>query len=650
MSTYIKGIEGLRAVAVIAVIIFHLNPSWLPGGFAGVDVFFVVSGYVVALSLSKKDVPHLSTYLWGFYKRRFLRIYPALLFCLIASSVFVTFFVPKFYVSRFIDETAFFAFFGLSNFSLAFNPDSYFSPSTEFNPFVHTWSLGVEEQYYLIFPLIMFVWALGKKKYLIHKLFILSLAASACLSFINLNYAYYLLPSRFWELAAGAMLCILHLEQNQTLFDRNKYTRNLPIGFALLTIGVIFSEKAYFPFPWALVTVAGTVIIINAVVMNEKGSFLSGLLSHSISRYIGKLSYSLYLWHWPVFCFFRWTVGLSEAINYLSAIAITILISMFSYHVIELFFLNTKWIKSLSAKIVVPLSVILIVCLAYINDDGMSTQPRNSLSVTTDYAIWSPYTSIAKPTDESLPLFGRKLFVVGDSHASAYQKMLRDFSLETGIEVIIRSEGGCGITNLRKPVLIDTSPCKVKALNWIEQIKAQASSEDIIFLATLKTDRLVDQNAVYPADIKERYAHQFDENTVKKRKLALEESINLISEFSEVTNQIVIDAPKPVFNYVGFRCADWYTQNNPICRFGDSIDLTYFHQYRQSSMNSLVKIKERFGHVLIWDPSLVLCDHEKCSLYKDNKPLFFDADHLSGFGNQTIYPSFKSSVLEYVSH
>ena len=334
--------------------------------------------------------------------------------------------------------------------------------------------------------------------------------------------------------------------------------------------------------------------------------------------------------------------------EYALAIAITFLLSFFSYHFIELYFLKVRWIKALPAKLLVSLSIILIVTTAYINEYGMSSQQWNSLSVTTDKSIWSPYASIPTPTDQSLPLFGRKMYVVGDSHAGAYAKMLTEFSTETGIEIVVNSSAGCGITNLRKPVLTDESSCKNKAQNWIAQIKKYASHKDIVFLASLKTYRFVNQNSINPANIQEKLEGQFTEKAITMREAALNESLNIISELSQVTNNIVIDAPKPVFNYVGFRCADWYTENNPICGFGDSIDVEFFHRYRESTMASVKIIKERFDHILVWDPSVELCDAERCTLHRKKKPLFFDADHLSGYGNQVIYGSFKNAIKTYM--
>lgn len=145
---YIPAIDGIRAIAVLAVMVYHLNASWLPGGFAGVDVFFVISGYVVARSLAGRTNEPFGRFLLGFYSRRIRRIVPALLVCLLATTMLTILFIPESWLSSTTSQVGLYAFFGLSNFALVWFQDDYFSPRAEFNPFVHTWSLGVEEQFY----------------------------------------------------------------------------------------------------------------------------------------------------------------------------------------------------------------------------------------------------------------------------------------------------------------------------------------------------------------------------------------------------------------------------------------------------------------------------------------------------------------------
>ena len=155
---YINGIDGLRAIAVLAVMLFHMDVlSFWQGGFTGVDVFFVISGYVISKSLADKSGLTLRRYLLGFYKRRLVRIAPALLVMLLVTTLASALFIPSAWISRTIDTSGLSAFFGYSNFQFAWNSENYFSPRVELNPFLHTWSLGLEEQFYLLFPLIFYL-------------------------------------------------------------------------------------------------------------------------------------------------------------------------------------------------------------------------------------------------------------------------------------------------------------------------------------------------------------------------------------------------------------------------------------------------------------------------------------------------------------
>src|SRR5882757_7712970 len=157
-SAYVASIDSLRALAVISVIIYHLHGAWLPGGFAGVDVFFVISGYVISRSLVTQPTSGFLGFTGAFYGRRIRRIVPALIVCLLAISLLSALFIPNAWLSDANQRTGRFAFWGLSNFALMDLGDTYFAPRVEFNPYVHTWSLGVEEQFYLVFPAVFYCW------------------------------------------------------------------------------------------------------------------------------------------------------------------------------------------------------------------------------------------------------------------------------------------------------------------------------------------------------------------------------------------------------------------------------------------------------------------------------------------------------------
>jgi peptidoglycan/LPS O-acetylase OafA/YrhL len=154
----LDAIDGLRALAVLSVIAYHFNIGFAPTGFVGVDIFFVISGYVITLSLTKNQSSSIIQYILAFYKRRILRIMPALVVCLIIVGAVSQLFVPNSWLSSRNDTTGLYSFFGISNFALLEGLDGYFNDRAEFNPFLHTWSLAVEEQFYLFFPLLLLPW------------------------------------------------------------------------------------------------------------------------------------------------------------------------------------------------------------------------------------------------------------------------------------------------------------------------------------------------------------------------------------------------------------------------------------------------------------------------------------------------------------
>jgi len=212
---YVPGIDGLRAVAVVAVMVFHLVPWALPGGFVGVDIFFVISGFVVTGSLMRDSALPLPRFVLAFYARRFRRIVPALVACLCTTVVVSVAFIPQAWLSESLRSTALSAFFGFSNFALVATDDGYFAPRSEFNPFTHTWSLAVEEQFYLVFPVLLFL-AISRPQTRVASAFrglfvvlcLASLAWSAWATARAPSQAYYMLASRFWELGAGSALCL----------------------------------------------------------------------------------------------------------------------------------------------------------------------------------------------------------------------------------------------------------------------------------------------------------------------------------------------------------------------------------------------------------------------------------------------------------
>lgn len=298
MLKYRPEIDGLRALAVLPVLLFHAGISFFSGGYIGVDIFFVISGYLItSVILQEKEAGIFR--LSNFYERRIRRILPALFFVMLCCLPFAYAWMMPDILAQFSKNLYGVVFF-FSNIQLIFQ-QGYFSPLAEENPLLHTWSLAVEEQYYIVFPLfIMMFWHRGKKTLV--ALIILVLLGSLILSDVGTRHHptanFYLVLTRAWEILFGA-LCGFYL------FKRDVKPNQILslIGVGLIGFSILFFDQAT-PFPsfYALIPVVGTCLVI--LYTNQKTA-LGQVLSYKPIVMVGLMSYSLYLWHQPLFAFAR---------------------------------------------------------------------------------------------------------------------------------------------------------------------------------------------------------------------------------------------------------------------------------------------------------------------------------------------------------
>lgn len=300
---YRPEIDGLRAVAVLSVLLFHLDINLVPGGFVGVDVFFVISGFLITTILMQ-DLAAGRFSLARFYRRRTLRILPPLILVLVVTLAVA----PAVLLPGELHQTAqaaIAALFFASNIFFWSSFD-YFTPDAKENPFLHTWSLGIEEQFYLIVPLIL--WALHRRgRGLLVPVFALSVAVSFALAVWAVadrpKATFYLLPTRYWELGAGALLAMVapHLRLRRGLAEALGAA-----GLALVAAGlVLVTPASTFPGVNALWPVLGATALIAA-----GGATLAGrALSLAPVVFVGTISYALYLWHWPLIVLWKLRTG-----------------------------------------------------------------------------------------------------------------------------------------------------------------------------------------------------------------------------------------------------------------------------------------------------------------------------------------------------
>lgn len=664
---YVRGIDGLRALAVVAVLAFHLSEALLPGGFIGVDVFFVISGFVVTASVSRMAMDNVWRFQIAFYARRVIRIIPALLICLIVTCLAHSLFVPAVWLSNLSAKTGNAAFFGFSNIVLAFNRDSYFAPASAFNPFVHTWSLGVEEQFYLLFPLVFFLAArwLRQPAVVMLALCAASLVACAWLQAMRYEFAFYLMPARFWELGLGSALFLTAHAWTPALARLPRLAVQLLYLAAIssILVAIATTSASTFPFPSAIMPVAATALLI-ALLVARPDAGLGRPFCHPLAVFVGAISYSLYLWHWPVIVIMRWTVGLQSASQFAFAAALSVLLAWATYRWVETPVRSSPRIALLPRTRVVGAGVAGVIVASLVGGAVFKLQPELSLSVTTDastwiadrdtpLAPWPPGCTIASQRSNSgglltftmkpqgcAPARSERVFVAGDSHATAYVLMLQQFAVESGREVILHSFPGCAFLSLRSSDPGPAGPCWAVQQRIVSKMASELKPGDTVFLASLRVPRFRDQSDDGPSIVPSPPPAPSPEMETK----ILGEARQLLAPLQATGARILLEAPKPVFRSPPFRCADWFNATNPVCAEGFAVARADLDPWRKPVLARMGELASSMKSVKIWDPFSVLCPGDPCTAFIDGKPLFYDGDHLSTFGNRILLPAFSKAV------
>ena len=360
---YRPEIDGLRAIAVFSVIIYHARDTFLPGGFLGVDIFFVISGYLIT-SLILKELKLTNSFSFShFYERRVRRIIPALLGVMIFST-FISYIVllPESFID--FSKSLISSIFSFSNFYFHYTATLYGGDDSLIKPLLHTWSLSVEEQFYILFPITIFVIYKFFRKHLLISIFsgiLISLIFSQYASSAHIYFNFWMLPSRGFELLLGSLLAKLELDNGRELRNSSLTLNRIfqMIGLLLIFYSLFFfNDKMFLPSFLSLVPIIGTMLVIW---FSHKDEFLTQVLSNRIIVFFGLISYSLYLFHFPIFAFARYLDVLDN--NLLILIFFVILISFLSYHFFEKPFRNKKIISF--RKLSITLIILIIGLISF---------------------------------------------------------------------------------------------------------------------------------------------------------------------------------------------------------------------------------------------------------------------------------------------
>ncbi len=455
--SYRPEIDGLRAVAVLAVVLYHakisfLGRDWFQGGFIGVDIFFVISGYLISKIIFTELERSDSFSFKRFYERRARRILPILFVVMLVSFPFAWLYLLP---SDFIDysKSILSSLSFSSNFFFYFNTTEYGTDSALLKPFLHTWSLSVEEQFYLLCPVVFLIAYKWFRNYLLSFCVIgllLSLQFSEMMALRDSDLNFYLLPSRAWELLTGTLVALIERKYGRA---NDSLTSKLApsIGLLLIVYSIVsFNSSTPHPGYVTVVPIIGIALIIFYAHANE---VVGRVFSSKALVSIGLISYSLYLWHFPVFAFARITDGAPTVLDKLGWICLSLALSIVSYHYIEKPFRNKQSTSDKFALRLAAGSLCLLLALnaLVINHSGF----RSRLApIFTNPAFsekpWEDLQQDGKMCYErrsNLCTFknnanDKTITLLGDSHLGAIQKDLVN-RLSDSYNINISTLSGC---------------------------------------------------------------------------------------------------------------------------------------------------------------------------------------------------------------
>jgi peptidoglycan/LPS O-acetylase OafA/YrhL len=665
-------IEALRGLAVLAVLIYHLWPSFLPGGYAGVDVFFVISGYVVTYALlarqGNKQAAPISVV--SFLQRRLRRILPPLLLTVVLISA-VSYLIYDKRLFHSFSGYAITSLFGVSNISLIFRQTNYFSPDQELNPFLHTWSLGIEEQFYLLYPL-LFLQLLRRlnSRWLWLGLLALTLASL----FIGLHWSIqvperaYLSPiSRFWEMATGVLLALAgtavwprfkHFFGQYSGPISGKWLSYLqwPALLALLCAFVLLSDQGSYPLPGVLLPVAATVLLLLA-----GEASVAPLLAQLLPlRWLGKISYSLYLYHWPCIVFSRYMLGTASGLWWPVAVALALLFAWASSRWLEQVWCKRASRRQLAVGVAVTSAVVIsfdgladplrqpfglaaFSRLAWAADDSRplaellgSARPAGlgeAQALQLDPLLMKQLVpgaglnitlvrggvSLARPVPDLVAKAKRRWFVVGDSHAGSMLAAMRSVvaarSGSLALVVTPPGLGGCSLVSYS----FDPARCTAYERDALALVQRWAKPGDVLLLPSLRLPR---HSAGAAFKLYEDPATPY---VGKSMRPALQRLIG-----RGVASYLI--APWPVFNVLGKQCLGWQGLLKLDCN-------KLRHQVEQESAPArrrLQLLQAQLPGLGIIDPLPLFCPAKLCANHRNNLPLLADHDHLSGYGSAAL--------------
>ena len=592
---YRTEIDGLRAVAVLSVLIYHINPNWLPGGFLGVDVFFVISGFLITFIIQSEINSNKFTFT-NFYIRRIKRILPILYVVIVVTFIVGSIlFTPKLYVELAKSSFSSVLFNANHRFALAGN---YFQTDSV-RPLLHLWSLSVEEQFYFIWPFIilsMSIMKIGIKNIFIIVL-VLIFSSFTIAEYMTSNsalsrYSYFILPTRMAELLIGAGVALFYTNL-KNIFYKSIYS--IIGGLGLIFSFVFISKENNIP---------GVIMLIPclsvALIILSKNTVVTKLLSLKPLVFIGIISYSLYLWHWPVITYIK-HVNVNFTFTYFTATLLTLVLFFLSYISLRLIETPIRQSNMSNKKVfwilfILPSILILSISYFIIKSKGLPERfgvPKNVVTIETIGCHSSYFKTDCFLTNNITS--ENKILLIGDSHGGHFSDFFSKLGLNIDASIIDATAADCRFYS-KKHSNFRCNIAKEKINKWKNKVKK--------IIIVKRFDNYFPYEDMFINEFL-GFINSFTSNDIQVAVMAqvpTHDKKNILDHYLMTKNKLSIASPE---------IQTYRTANSKMKEFIDPISNAYFVEL---------------------DP--IFCPQNKCEYYDGfGVPLYYDDNHLNSHGS-----------------
>ncbi|CAI1970971.1 O-acetyltransferase OatA [Serratia quinivorans] len=639
VKNYRRDIDGLRAVAILLVVLYHSGVTFLSGGFIGVDVFFVISGFLIG-GIIYTEINNKSFSYSRFYTRRIKRIAPALLVMLLLCSIFSFFYLSP------LELKDFSLFSGSTILSvpniMLWHKTNYFSPNAELNPLLMTWSLGVEEQFYIFLPIIISVIVRFNKKVIasVAVISIISFFLCVVLTKTNPLFSFFMLPTRAWELGMGVILSIMHKEGRLNSLPLKIKEFIFIIGLTLILFSAInFDKHTSFPGYAAILPVVGSLLIILG-----NGRISSILLGNRVMVFIGLVSYSWYLWHWPLLSFSR--LSINSQLSVYSGLLISIVALFIAY--LSYLFVETpfrKGFKFANRKIIFGyLAVSILLFLPTSTSYLLQGIPQrvnpvvaqaeiDKLSSIADRCLVG-YGSISYSKDRSCLSTSQQdaIALVGDSHAAALRGGVDQYAKKHNMGVYQLTKASCpmllGVTRMMGSYPSHAIECETYNNKALELITNNEKIKSVVISASWDSG-LDDIDGGYTVI-----------NAGRHGLSALAYGLNnVIKKLTNSGKKVIIVKDVPLLGFNVVRAID--NQQIPLRRIVNQLiqpsplneESTNDYRLPNEEVNTLLATIAGKHRIEVFNPVPNLCDAIGCKFKSNNRPFYYDDQHLTYLGS-----------------